>query len=218
MREVERSLQRLGTDRIDLYQTHSSDPDTPLEETLRALDDLVRQGKVLYTGTSNSAAWQLAESLWTSDRLGLDAIVSEQAQYSLVARDLEREVVPFARRHGIGVLAYSPIGGGLLTGKYRRGHRPPKGSRGDQEPGWLRGVTDAQWAAIERAVETARELGATPGQVGLAWVLARDAVSSAIVGPHTADQLDENVGALDVRLDEDAMSALDASLDPSLDP
>ena len=101
MREVERSLQRLQTDRIALYQTHGPDPDTPLEETLRALDDLVRHGKVLYTGTSNSAAWQLAESIWTSDRLGLDAIVSEQAQYSLVERDVEREVLPFARRHGM---------------------------------------------------------------------------------------------------------------------
>jgi aryl-alcohol dehydrogenase-like predicted oxidoreductase len=211
MRQVERSLQRLQTDRIDLYQTHGPDPDTPIEETLRAMDDLVRQGKVLYTGMSNSPGWHLAEAMWTCDRLGLEAIVSEQTQYSLVARGIEREVLPFARAHGIGVLAYSPIGGGLLTGKYRRGTPPPKGSRGDQSPGWFGGITELQWQAIEVTLEAARETSATAGHVALAWVLSQEGVSSAIVGPHTREQLKENLGALDVTLDATTMAALDES-------
>ncbi len=206
--QVEASLRRLETDRIDLYQTHGYDPETPMEETLRALDDLVRQGKIVYTGMSNSKGWQLAEAMWACDRLGLDAIVSEQAEYSLVARELEREVLPFTRRHGIGVLAYSPIGGGLLTGKYLRGSPPPQGSRGDQSPGWLEGITERQWRTIDATVNVAQEAGATPGQVALAWVLDQDGVSSAIIGPHTQEQLQENLGALDVTLSTEARARL----------
>ena len=215
MREVERSLRRLRTDHIDLYQVHGPDPEVPVEETLRAFDDLVRQGKVLYTGMSNSRAWQLCEALWTSDRLGLESIVSEQAPYNLLERQIEREVVPLARRYGIGILAYAPIAGGLLVGKYQRGRPPPSGSRGDQSRGWIPSITDHQWDAIDTLKEIARGLGATPGQVALAWVLASGGITSAIVGPHTLDQLAENLGALDVRLDAESMEALDALLPPN---
>ena len=215
MREVERSLRRLRTDHIDLYQLHGPDPEVPVEETLRAFDDLVRQGKVLYTGMSNSRAWQLCEALWTSDRLGLESIVSEQAPYNLLDKRIEREVVPFAGRYGIGILAYAPVAGGLLTGKYERGRPSPPGSRGEQSPGWIPSVTDCQWDAVDRVKEVATGLGATPGQVALAWVLARTGISSAIVGPHTLDQLAENLGALDVRLDAETMNSLDALLPPN---
>ena len=214
MREVERSLERLRTDRIDLYQAHGPDPTVEIEETLRALDDLVHQGKVRYIGMSNSAAWHLSEALWTSDRLGLNSVVSEQASYSLLDRRIEREVVPVALRHGIGILAYGPIAGGLLTGKYRKGDPSPSGSRGDQSPGWISSITDGEWTAIDKTIELAGELGATPGQVGLSWVLAKDGVTSAIVGPHTLDQLGENLGALDVGLDAESMRTLDALLPP----
>ena len=212
MREVEHSLRRLRTDHIDLYQTHGPDPDVPIDETLRALDDLVRQGKVRYTGMSNSRAWQLAEALWTSDRLGLDSVISEQASYNLLNRQIEREVVPLSLRYGIGILAYGPIAGGLLTGKYWRGKAPPPGSRGDQDKGWIPSVPSNHWDAIDKVGEIARVLGSTTGQVALAWVLAREGIASAIVGPHSLDQLEQNLGALDVRLDSDTMEALDALL------
>ena len=214
MREVEESLRRLRTDHIDLYQTHSPDPTVSIEETIRALDDLVRQGKVLYTGMSNSAAWQLCEALWTSDRLGLESIVSEQTQYNLLERQIEREVVPFAQRYGVGIVAYGPVAGGLLTGKYQRGQPPPAGSRGDQNPEWIPSITDGQWAAVDKVQEIAGEFGKTPSQVALAWVLAKEGVASAIVGPHTLDQLADNLGALTVRLDGETMDALDALLPP----
>lgn len=206
MREVENSLRRLGTDYIDLYQAHSVDWDTPLEETLRAFDDLVTQGKVRYIGCSNFPAWVLMKALWISDVQRLAKFVSVQPIYSLVKRDVEHELQPLCVDQGIGMILYSPLGGGLLTGKYERG--APSGSRGASEPQLLdQGERFAEGLGVLRDI--ARELGKTPGQVALNWVTNRPAVSSAIIGASRVEQLEENVGAIGWMLPVEAAQRLD---------
>lgn len=207
MREVENSLRRLGTDYIDLYQAHSVDWNTPLEETLRAFDDLVTQGKVRYIGCSNFPAWMLAKSLWTSDIHRLVKFISIQPAYSLANREVEKEVQPLCVDQGIGMILYSPLGGGLLSGKYRRG--APTGSRGAAESHLLEQAQQFG-AGLRILEEIANELAKTPAQVALNWIIHRPAVASAIVGASRIDQLEENVGAVGwtlpaewaVRLDE----------------
>ncbi len=206
MREVENSLRRLGTDYIDLYQAHSTDPTTPLEETLRALDDLVTQGKVRYIGCSNFPAWVLAKSLWISDVNRFVKFVSVQPSYSLVRRDVERELQPLCVDQGIGMILYSPLGGGLLTGKYVDG--APAGSRGAAEPRLLEQQKRFS-AALQTLRSIANEQGKTPAQVALNWVIHRPAVSSAIVGASSTVQLEDNIGAVGWKLPGEAVHRLD---------
>jgi aryl-alcohol dehydrogenase-like predicted oxidoreductase len=212
LRAVEGSLRRLGTDRIDLYQIHMQDADTPEEETLRALDDLVRAGKVLYIGASNYAAYRLVDSLWTSRTEGLARFVTLQAEYSLVVRDLEREHVPLARRFGLGLLPWSPLGGGFLSGKYRAGEVAPAGSRLEKfKERYGRHANERGWRTLSEVEAVAREAGATPSQVALAWLLARPQVSSVIIGARSIAQLDDNLGAAKLALPPDALRRLDAA-------
>ncbi|MEI8259644.1 MAG: aldo/keto reductase, partial [Deltaproteobacteria bacterium] len=189
VRCVEDSLRRLGTDRIDLYQIHMQDIETPEEETLRALDDLVRSGKVLYLGASNYAAYRLVHSLWTSREQRTERFVTLQAQYSLIARELEREHVPACRQFDVGVLAWSPLGGGLLSGKYQRDHAPPAGTRYDKRRERWQAMTDKQWAVVDAVRGVAREVGATATQVALAWLIRRPTVTAAVLGARSVTQL-----------------------------
>jgi aryl-alcohol dehydrogenase-like predicted oxidoreductase len=210
VRAVEDSLRRLQTDRIDLYQIHMQDVDTPEEETLRALDDLVHQGKVLYIGASNYAAYRLTDSLWTSRTEHLASFVSLQAQYSLVVRDLEREHVPLCRAHGLGILPWSPLGGGFLSGKYRKGGAPPSGSRLDKWQDRLAGFDkERNWKILDAVDAVAAEIGATAPQVALAWLLHKPCVTSVIFGARSRQQLDDNLGAAKLQLSEAHVAALD---------
>lgn len=210
MRTVEESLRRLGTDRIDLYQIHMQDIDTPEEETLRALDDLVTQGKVLYIGASNYAAYRLTNSLWTSRTEHLARFVSLQMQYSLVARELEREHIPLCLEHGLGVLPWSPLAGGFLTGKYDKDQPPPEGTRLEKWKDRLSGFdTPRNWRIIAAVREVAEERGATPTAVSLAWVVQKPAVTSAIFGARSVEQLDQCTAAAELTLSAEEMKRLD---------
>lgn len=198
MQAVEASLRRLGTDWIDLYQLHLPDADTPIEETLRALDDLVRQGKVRYVGTSNFASWQLVFALWASQRDHLVQVVSEQPPYSLLDRHIEREILPACRAFDIALLPWGPLHGGDLSGKYTVGQPLPPGSRRARESA---DVDSSAWQARMRAVDElrplAREAELTLSQFALVWVMRREGVTSPIIGPRTMEQLEDNLGALD---------------------
>ena len=210
MRSCEDSLRRLRTDRIDLYQIHMQDVDTPEEETLRALDDLIKQGKVMYIGASNYAAYRLADSVWTSRTQGLARFASLQAQYSLISREIEREHVPLCREHGLAILPWSPLAAGLLSGKYRGSHRPPPGSRLDQwKDRWGRLDSERNWKIVDALVMVAAELGATPAQVALAWLLRKPAVTSVVFGARSLAQLDDNLEASAVRLPDEMVRRLD---------
>ena len=220
VREAEASLQRLGTDHIDLYQVHEWDGVTPLEETLSALDDLVRAGKVRYIGASNHAGWQLMKALWVADRTGTERYVSQQIYYSLQARDAESELVPLTIDQGLGILVWSPLAGGLLSGKYRRGEDAPEGSRRFQ--GWTEPPVHDEgklYDTIETVVAIADEHGVSPAQVSLAYALAKPGITSVIVGARTEEQLTDNLGAADVVLTDDELSRLDdVSAQPLLYP
>jgi aryl-alcohol dehydrogenase-like predicted oxidoreductase len=210
VRSVEASLRRLGTDYIDLYQLHEWDGQTPLDETLAALDDLVRWGKVRYIGCSNFAAWHMMKSLWVADRKGLTPFVSNQLHYSIQTRDIENEIVPAAIDQGIGILVWSPMVGGLLSGKYRRGVEPPAGSR--HVEGWGEPPvydTEKLYDIVEELISIGDGHNASPGQVALAYALAKPAITSLIVGARTEEQLTENLAAADVRLSESDIDALD---------
>ena len=210
MRCVEDSLRRLKTDRIDLYQIHMQDNTTPEDETLRALDDLVHQGKVLYIGCSNYTAYRLMESLWASDKHNLHRFVALQAQYSLVVRGLEREHVPICQRHGLGLLAWSPLAGGFLTGKYKQNSKAPSGTRFDLQSDWYSSLyTEQNWGTLDALVSVSKNLGAAPAQVALAWLLKKKGVTSVIFGARTIEQLNQNLSAVDLVLDDEAMVRLD---------
>ncbi|MEZ4382908.1 MAG: aldo/keto reductase [Nannocystaceae bacterium] len=210
VKTVEDSLRRLQTDRIDLYQIHMQDIDTPEEETLRALDDLVRAGKVLYIGASNYAAYRLTDSLWISESVGLERFVSLQAQYSLLIRDLEREHVPLCAAKGLGVLPWSPLAGGFLTGKYRKDQGPPAGSRLEKWKERYAGFDKPRnWRVLEALLAVADEVEATPAQVALAWLLQRPTVTSVIFGARSLDQLDDNLKAAALELPAAAVARLD---------
>jgi aryl-alcohol dehydrogenase-like predicted oxidoreductase len=210
VRCVEDSLRRLRTDRIDLYQIHMQDVTTPEEETLRALDDLVSAGKVVYLGASNYAAYRLMDSLWIAKQQHRARFVSLQAQYSLVVRDLEREHVPLCQAEGLGLLPWSPLAGGFLSGKYRRGAQAPSGSRLERwKSRFAQFDTERNWRIIDAVVDIAQELGATPSQVALSWLLGRPTVTSVIFGARSAEQLDENLGAATLKLDDVQRKRLD---------
>ncbi len=217
-RAIDASLTRLGTDRIDLYQIHMQDLRTPEEELVRALDDAVRAGKIVYFGASNYAAYRLMESLWVSDKRNLDRFVTLQAHYNLATRSLEREHVPLCTKFGLGILPWSPLAAGLLTGKYRRGQAPPEGTRLAQWKARYQSFdTERNWAIVEALEGVASELSKPPSQVALAWLLAKPVVSSVIFGARTVAQLEENLGAGDLELPAEAVARLDAASAPVLD-
>ena len=206
---VEDSLRRLQMEYIDVYYIHHVDRQTPLDETLRALDDLVRQGKVRYTACSNFEAWRLMEAMWLSDHNGWERFAAYQPQYSLVVRDIEQEIIPVCELKGIGVVVWSPLGGGFLTGKYRPGQTTAPGTR--SEEGWA--YPDRNFAAnadetLKALVEVAAELGRSPAQVAIRWTLDQPAITSAIVGARTQEQLRDNLGAAGWTLPADASQRL----------
>jgi aryl-alcohol dehydrogenase-like predicted oxidoreductase len=210
MRCAEASLARLKTDRIDLYQIHMQDIETPEDETLRALEDLVRQGKVLYIGCSNYAAYRLMNALWTSKVEHLSRFVTLQAEYSLVARDIEREHVPLCRDMGLGVLPWSPLAGGFLSGKYERSAPLPAGSRlTEKKERYARFDNDRCWRALDAAKAVAAEVSSTPAAVSLAWLLSKPQVTSAIFGARDLAQLESNVKATELSLSPDQLKRLD---------
>ena len=199
MRCAEASLTRLKTDRIDLYQIHMQDVETPEDETLRALEDLVRQGKVLYIGCSNYAAYRLMNALWTSKTEHLSRFVTLQAEYSLVARDIEREHVPLCREMGLGVLPWSPLAGGFLSGKYDRAAPLPAGTRlTEKKERYARFDNERCWRTLEAVKAVAAELSSTPAAVSLAWLLSKPQVTSAIFGARDVLQLESNVKATEL--------------------
>ena len=195
MAAVEASLRRLGTDWIDLYQVHTPDPLTPIEETVCALDDLMTQGKIRYAGCSNFAAWQVVDAVWTAKSLQRPAFISCQDEYSLLARDIERELVPAMVAHGLGFLPYFPLASGLLSGKYRGGARPA-GSRLTTTKGLIdQFLTDENLAAAERLAAFAEARGHTPLELAFSWLLSRPAVGSVIAGASNPEQIQQNVAS-----------------------
>jgi aryl-alcohol dehydrogenase-like predicted oxidoreductase len=206
----EDSLRRLKTDRIDLYQIHMQDLTVPEDETLRALDDLIAAGKVLYTGCSNYAAYRLMNSLWLSRTEHRARYVTLQAQYSLVVRDVEREHVPLCRTEGLGILPWSPLAGGFLTGKFERGKAPDATSRLGAKPERIgRYDNDRNWKIMDAVRAVAKETSATPAAVSLAWLLAKPQVTSVIFGARTVEQLEGNLAAADLELAPKHVEILD---------
>lgn len=222
MKAVEDSLRRLDADYIDLYQMHRYDFDTPVEETLSTLNDLVRQGKVRYIGVSNWGASHIADAVRVVEANGWEPLVSLQPQYSILTRDIEVEIVPVCEKWGIGIIPWSPLGGGMLTGKYKREEEPPEDTRfGAPDP-----RTQAMWRPfalrernfqiVDVVVEEAKKAGITPVELSLAWVLSRPQVVSPIIGPKSVKQLDENLAALDVQLSPETLEAIDGVSRPRL--
>jgi aryl-alcohol dehydrogenase-like predicted oxidoreductase len=210
VRTVEASLKRLQTDRIDLYQIHMQDLDTPEEETLRALDDLVHAGKVLYLGASNYAAYRLTDSQWISKTEHLHRFVALQMQYSLLVRELEREHVPLCQKFGMGILPWSPLAAGFLSGKYQRNAPPPAGVRLEKwKDRFAAYDNDRGWKTIDAVKAIAKEKETTPAAVSLAWLLAKPAVTSVIFGARSIEQLDDNLKAADVKLTAADVAKLD---------
>jgi aryl-alcohol dehydrogenase-like predicted oxidoreductase len=210
MMEVEASLRRLKTDYIDLYQLHRPDPLTPIEETARALDDLVRQGKVRYVGCSNLPAWQVVDALWTAKSLGLNAFVSCQDEYSLVVRTPEKELIPAMQRHGLGLLPFFPLASGLLTGKYRRNERLPQGTRLVKETRLAdRFMTEANWEKAERLGTYAEQRGHKLLELAFSWLASRPTVASVIAGATKPEQLEANVRAVGWKLSPEETAEVD---------
>lgn len=213
-REVERSLKRLQTDRIDIYWLHALDERTPIDETLRALDDLVKQGKVGYIGCSNFSAWRLLEGLWTSDKLHLNAFAAIQNQYSLLNRwEIEPELVPVCKQYGLGIATYSPLAVGLLTGGFRRGKPPVPGTPWADHPyhsGHFDNVmTEQVDAIVQKLIDIGNERGKTPAQVAIAWILDHPEISSVLIGPDKPEHVDDTLGAIGWNLTADERTALD---------
>ena len=217
---LDASLQRLGTDHVDLFQVHSWDEQTPLEETLSTLDTLVCSGKTRYVGLSNYGAWHVAEAAGICERRGWETFATAQMQYSLICRDIELDVIPACRRHGLGILPWSPLGQGVLTGKYAGAASPASSRFGGEPPN----ASAAAWRAnflnertqriVDVVSDVARRAESTPTAVSLAWLMARPQVSSVIIGPKTVTQLEQNLAACDVALLPEATSALDAASSP----
>jgi aryl-alcohol dehydrogenase-like predicted oxidoreductase len=208
-RAVEASLERLGTDWIDLYQIHFPDPTTPLAETVSALDELIREGKIRYAGCSNYAGWQLVESLWIAKTQGCEPFISAQNHYNLLERAVERELVPAAEAHGVGLLPYFPLASGLLTGKYERGKAPPSGTRlaGDS-PFFKRVLTDANFDTVEKLSRFGEEHGKTLLEIAFAWLLAQKSVASVIAGATRPEQIEANVRAGEALLTAEEVEAV----------
>ena len=217
-RALDASLTRLGVDAIDLYQAHAWDPLTPLDETLRTFDGFVRAGKIRYYGFSNFTGWQLAKAVRLAGELGLVAPVSLQPQYSLLVREIEWEIVPAAIDAGLGMMPWSPLGGGWLTGKYRRDQRPSGATRLGEDPGrgmeaWDRRGTDRTWNVIDAVQRIAEDRGVSMAEVALAWVTDRPGVTSTILGARTLEQLDANLKSAGLHLTDAETAALDEASD-----
>ena len=219
-RALDGSLRRLGLDAVDLYQLHAFDPLTPMEETLRTLDGFVRAGKIRYYGLSNFTGWQLTKAAYLARALNIAAPVTLQPQYSLLVREIEWEIVPAAVDAGMGLLPWSPLGGGWLTGKYQRSERPTGATRLGEDPGrgmeaYDRRGTPHTWQVIDAVQKLARERGVSMAEIALAWVTGRPAVTSTILGARTAGQLEVNLRAAGLTLTADEAAALDAASDPA---
>jgi len=203
------SLRRLGTDYIDLYQLHRPQSSLPIDETLRALDDLIRAGKVRYIGTSVYAAWQLMEAQWVAKELGLNRFICEQPPYHILDRRVERELVPYCRTYGVAIIPWSPLAGGKLTGKYHRGKPAPEGSREDPAK-----FNEGTWRVLEGLEALCAEKGCSMTAFSLAWLASQPGITSPIIGPRTVQQLGENLAAWDVTISDDDRARVDALIPP----
>ncbi len=215
IKACEDSLRRLQTDHIDLYQIHRPQSSVPIDETLRALDDLIRAGKIRYIGTSTFAAYQLVESLWESEKLGLNRFVCEQPPYNILDRRIERELLPFCAKYGFGVIPWSPLAGGVLTGKYRRDQAAPADSR--YKEGKFRGgkpINEATWKVVEGVAQLAAEKNVAMDAFALAWAMAQKTITSPIIGPRTLEQLEGNLKALDVQISDEDNTKIDELVAP----
>ena len=213
MQQMEGSLKRLGVDHVDLYQIHRWDYETPIDETLQALDNLVRVGKTRYIGASSMYAWQFSKALWTSDRLGLNRFISMQNHYNLCYREEEREMIPLCQDQGIGLIPWSPIARGFLTGKYMRGKNPDSVRYRSEHFLAERFFKPEDFDVLEEVVRVAKEKGVTPSQIALAWLLHKGVVAP-IVGATKVQHIEEAVEALNVRLKEDDIHRLEAPYKP----
>lgn len=224
IQQCEASLKRLQTDYIDLYQIHRPNSSIPIDETLRALDDLIRAGKVRYIGASTFPAWRILESFWAAKELGLNRFVSEQPPYHLLDRSIERELIPMARSYGMAILPWSPLARGFLSGKYKRGEPIPGDSRFGNDAGRGPAIerraqqhfSDRAYDLLDSVRTLAEEKGCSPSQIALAWVVSKPGVTSAIIGPRTMEHLRDNIGALDVELTAADHAQLDAIAEPEL--
>jgi aryl-alcohol dehydrogenase-like predicted oxidoreductase len=221
MKAVDDSLRRLDTDYIDLYQMHRFDENTPIEETLSALNDLVRVGKVRYIGVSNWRASDIAEAATLTNAKGWEPLVSLQPQYSILARDIEVEIVPVCQKFGLGIIPWSPLGGGMLTGKYKAGEEPTEGTRfaapGPFQQIWRRrAMSDRNHSIVSVVMEEAQKLNVTPIALSLAWNLGRPGVVAPIIGPKSVQQLNDNLSALDVELPAESIRRIDEASEPRL--
>ena len=210
MSAVEASLKRLKTDWIDLYQMHRYDPATPIDETLRALDDLIHQGKVRYIGSSNFTAWQVVDAQWTAKHLGLNRFIACQDELSLLVREAERELIPAMKAHGLGLLPYFPLASGMLTGKYKRGAVQPAGARLSYMPDLAeRYFTDANWAKVDKLEAFCAARGKTMVELAFSWLGAQAAVSSVIAGATKPEQIEQNIAAASWALSTDDLAEID---------
>jgi aryl-alcohol dehydrogenase-like predicted oxidoreductase len=216
MHELDASLKRLGVDHVDIYYYHAPDYSTPIEESLRALDDMVRRGKVHYIACSNFRAWRLCEALWTSDRLNLHRFACVQPLYNLVNRDIEVELLTLCQEHGIGVVSYSPLARGILTGKYKPGNEFPAGSRAARNDVRMRQaeLREESLQVAEQLTEHCRRRGVSTSQFALAWCLANPILTAVILGPRTMDQFDDNFGSLDVAITPEDEALVDRLVPP----
>ncbi len=217
VRAVEDSLRRLGTDWIDLYQVHRPDPDTDIDETLGALSDLIHQGKVRAIGTSTFPAAEIVEAQWVAERRGRERFATEQPPYSIFARGVEADVLPTCERYGLGVVVWSPLNGGWLTGKYRRGAAPPADSRAERQPDhfdFADDIRERKLDLVDALSELADEAGISLTHLAQAWVLEHPAVTSAIIGPRTPAQLADVLGAADVVLEDAVLDRIDELVPP----
>ena len=211
MREIERSLKRLNTDYVDIYLLHNWDPDTELDETLRAFDDLVRQGKVRYVGACNFTTAQVVEALWMADRGRLDPLFTLQNQYNLLHRwQIEPELLPLCRQYGLGMMTYSPLAVGLLSGRFRRGQKPPTDSAWQDDARFAAAMSEQAERIVQKLTEIGRAQDKTPAQVAVAWILANEDVTAPIIGPDRPEHVEEVFGALEVELGDEELAALDA--------
>jgi aryl-alcohol dehydrogenase-like predicted oxidoreductase len=213
---LEDSLKRLKTDYVDIYYTHTPDYDTPIEETLRTMDDMVKSGKVRYIACSNFRTWRIMEALWTSDALNLNAFACVQPLYNIMNRDIEVELLPMCAEYGIGVVSYSPLARGILTGKYQPGQSYPEGSRAARNDKRMR-EAELRDVSIELAQQIAgycNQKGVETSQFALAWCLANPTVTSVIIGPRTVAQFDDNMGCLEVEITEEDEAFIDSLVPP----
>ena len=218
LREVENSLDRLQTDYVDVYLAHSIDASTPIEESLRAFDDIVRQGKARYIGCSNFRAWQVCKALWTSERRGLTPFICVQDHYNLLDRRLEREMVPLCQSEGLGIMSYSATAVGLLTGQFRHGEPPPPCTTWAANPKrFERMMTSSADGVVETLLSIASQRGKTPAQVSVAWILSRPGIASAMIGPDLPIHVDANIGGVGWELSDEELRKLETASSWAID-